>query len=458
MQFQTVRDAQKFYTVSEVNKYIADLFAGDGELTAVSVKGEISNFTNHLASGHFYFSIKDAASKLNCVMFRNNNRLLKFMPQNGQAVIVRGYVSVYQQRGEYQLYASSIEKEGAGDLYKKYIELKEKLEKKGYFDEARKRKLPVLPRRIGIITAPEGSVVCDIINILNRRFPNMPVLLAPAYVQGKMAAPSICAAIERLNAAEDVDVIILARGGGSIEELWPFNEETVADAIYASTKPVISAVGHQTDFTISDFVSDLRAPTPSAAAELAVFSKNEMLERLCKIKERLTLNLTGALAKNRSAVILCGQKLSAGAPEKKLENLRMHLDRIEIKMRSILKERRMNARAALERCSPLGYISAFRPLLDKYSRRLTDIKKMASMAIIKRYTAAEARLDSTWLKFSVYDYKKVLQLGYSIVRSVKKPGIIKSKGDLATNDKITLKFIDGSVNAIVTGHEENSEQ
>lgn len=449
MQFELALDSKKFYTVSEVNKYIADLFANDGELTYLSVKGEISNFTNHQASGHFYFSIKDQASKLNCVMFKNYNRLLKFMPQNGMAVIVRGYVSVYQQRGEYQLYASSIEKEGAGDLYKKYIELKEKLEKKGYFSPDRKRPLPVLPRRIGIVTAPEGSVVCDIINIINRRFPNMPLLLAPAYVQGQQAAASICAAIARLNSIEDIDLIILARGGGSLEELWPFNEESVADAIFNSSKPVISAVGHQTDFTISDFVSDLRAPTPSAAAELAVFSKSEKLSYLEKLKERLAQNLTGALETNRRAMELYGQKLSSHAPEKKLENYRMHLDRIDIKLRALLNERYMNARAALEKASPASKLAAFRPMIDKYRQRLASINKMSSAALVKRLTAAKTGLDSLWLKFTVYDYKKVLQLGYSIVRSAAAGKIIKSGSELKPRDKITLKFIDGDVGATI---------
>ncbi len=449
MQFTLANDSKKFYTVSEVNKYIADLFANDSELTYVAVKGEISNFTNHLASGHFYFSIKDNSSKLNCVMFKNYNRLLKFMPQNGAAVILRGYVGVYQQRGEYQLYVSSIEKEGAGDLYKKYIELKEKLEKKGYFSAERKRKIPVLPRRIGIVTAPEGSVVCDIINILNRRFINMPVLVAPAYVQGQQAAQTICAAIARLNAIEDIDVIILARGGGSIEELWPFNEEIVAEAIYNSVKPVISAVGHQTDFTISDFVSDLRAPTPSAAAELAVFSKDEKINYLDKIKERLTHKLTGCLQRYKSRLLLYKQKIALHAPDKKLENLRLHLDRIDIKMRSLLSRRCMSARARLERRYPLSLLSRFKPVIDKYRQSTENINKMASSALVKRFAAASARLEATWLKFGVYDYKKVLQLGYSIVRAAKHSKIIKSKTELASNDKITLKFIDGDINATI---------
>lgn len=450
-QFPAACEQRKLYTVSEINRYISDLFAGDRELTGVAVRGEISNFTNHLASGHYYFSIKDASSKLSCVMFRNQNRLLKFTPENGQAVVVKGYISVYQQRGEYQLYASSIEKEGAGDLYKKYLELKDRLEKKGYFAPDRKRPIPALPRRIGIVSAPEGSVVCDIINILNRRFPNMPVLLAPAYVQGRLAAPSICAAIASLNAVEDVDVIILARGGGSIEELWPFNEEAVADAIYSSAKPVISAVGHQTDFTISDFVSDLRAPTPSAAAELAVFSKADMLARLAKIRERLAMNLAGAFESARGRAAVCGHKLAAHAPARKLEGLRMHIDGVEMRMRTLLRERCMEARAKLQRCSPAAYAVSFRPAVEKFRRRLSDVWKMAGMALLRRSTAAETRLESTWLKFSVYDYRKVLQLGYSIVRSAARPGIIRSKSQLAAGDDITLGFADGSVSAKVTG-------
>ncbi len=449
MQFSIACDSKKFYTVSEVNKYISELFSGDKELTGITVKGEISNFTNHLASGHFYFSIKDQSSRLNCVMFKNYNRLLNFIPQNGAAVIIKGYISVYQQRGEYQLYASSIEKEGAGDLYKKYIELKEKLEKKGYFDTARKKKLPVLPRRIGIVTAPEGSVVCDIINILNRRFPEMPVLIAPAYVQGPRAAPSICAAIERLNSIETIDVIILARGGGSIEELWPFNEESVADAIYDSSKPVISAVGHQTDFTISDFVSDLRAPTPSAAAELVVFSKKDKIEYLDKLKKRLVIALIGDLTRIKNSLSLCRQKITSHAPEKKLENLRMHLDHIDIEMRSLLTRRLMLKRTELERRHPRMVLSRFRPLLTRYSQRIEDIFKMIRSSLYKKLESSKSKLESTWLKFTVYDYEKILQLGYSIVRTKDKNKIIKSKNELITGEVIKIKFIDGEITATI---------
>ena len=367
---------EKVYTVTQINQYISDIFVNDPELSYVAVKGEISNFTNHAASGHYYFTIKDNGSKLNCVMFKNYNRLLKFIPQNGLSVVIRGYINSYVQRGEYQLYASSIEKEGTGELYKKFLELKEKLDQAGYFNPERKKKLPLLPRRVGVVTAPEGSVVCDIINVLKRRFQTMPILIAPAYVQGALAADSISKALAYLNTIDDIDVIILARGGGSLEELWPFNEEKVADAIYNSKKPVISAVGHQTDFTISDFVSDLRAPTPSAAAELVVFSKNEAID-----------NLDNLLKKYRNEVNLRFQK-------------------------------------SIE----------------------SDFKMIERIAITK-FEDAKSDLENKWLHFNVYDYRKVLKIGYSIVRQLEKNRIIKSAAQIKAGDKLHITLTDGTVTA-----------
>jgi len=438
-----------FYTVSEINKYIADLFAADSELTYISVKGEISNFTNHQSSGHYYFSIKDNQSKLNCVMFKNYNRLLKFVPQNGMSVIVRGYISVYQQRGEYQIYASALEKEGTGELYQKFLILKEKLEKKGYFDAGRKKSVPLFPRRVGIVTAPEGSVVCDIINILSRRFANMPILIAPAYVQGPQAAASICTAMGLLNRTPDIDVIILARGGGSLEELWPFNEEAVADAIYNSKKPVISAIGHQTDFTISDFVSDMRAPTPSAAAELVVFSREEKISHLNKIRERMTINILNAQKLAKNSLILNREKLAAYAPEKQIENYRLHLDRIENQMSSALKKRAMDARYALTALSAQKYLMKLKYLIEKNNDRIENIKKHSTSKLTARLAAAKSNIENTWLRFAVLASKKVLEIGYSLIKSVKKMKMVKSRKELAAGDKISIKFYDGELNATV---------
>ncbi len=437
------------FSVTEINQYVSDLFANDPELTAVRVRGEISNFTNHLASGHFYFSLKDAGSRINCVMFKNSNRLLKFMPQNGQSVVIKGYIGTYIQRGEYQLYASAIEKEGTGELYKKFLELKEKLEKAGCFDDARKRPLPKLPRRIGVVTAPEGSVICDILNILKRRFSNMPVVLAPAYVQGGLAAASICEAIAILNSFEDVDVIIVARGGGSIEELWPFNEESVAMAVLKSVKPVISAVGHQTDFTICDFVSDLRAPTPSAAAELVVFSKDETLEDLDGIYSRMDTAVSSAFAAASSKLDYLGQKLASHSPEKVFENYRMHMDNIEMTMRSAMRRKMAAAQAGVSEVSPKAHIARLRGLTVRYAERISNIKKHIDARVGSKIGAAANALENTWLKFSVHDYKKVLEMGYSLVTGAADGKLIRTAAQAAGNEKINIKFSDGEVSAVI---------
>lgn len=265
----------KTLTVSELNSYLKRILMYDPILNNLVIKGEISNFKLH-NSGHSYFSLKDVNSKLKCVMFRNDFRRLKFMPEDGMNVIVKGYISIYERNGEYQLYVSSIEQVGLGKLYLEFEKLKKFLSEKGYFDENKKQRLPFMPRKIAVVTSPTGAAIRDVISVITRRNSYSHILVYPVLVQGDKAPFQISKAIERLNELEDVDLIILTRGGGSIEELWAFNEEVVAQSIYNSKKPIISAVGHETDFTISDFVSDMRAPTPSAAGELAVPSIDEV--------------------------------------------------------------------------------------------------------------------------------------------------------------------------------------
>ena len=256
-------------TVSELNKYIKTLFSRDMVLSGLWVKGEVSNFKNHY-SGHMYFTVKDENSLIKCVMFKANASGLKFMPEDGMKVIIRGYLSVFERDGQYQLYAEEMQPDGVGSLHIAFEQLKKKLEAEGLFAASAKKRLPYLPQSIGVITSSKGSVIRDIINILSRRFYNVAIKVYPVQVQGEQAAGQISAAVRRLNELELADVIIIARGGGSLEELWAFNEEIVARSIYESRIPVISAVGHETDFTISDFVADMRAPTPSAAAELVM--------------------------------------------------------------------------------------------------------------------------------------------------------------------------------------------
>ncbi len=277
-------------TVTDLNKYIKDKVANDEYLNNVLVKGEISNFKNHY-TGHMYFTLKDDNSLIKCIMFKSYASNLKFIPKDGMKVMVFGTVSVFERDGVYQIYCKAMQEEGMGSLYKAYEELKKKLEQEGLFDIKYKKKIPFMPKVIGVLTSQTGSVIRDIINVSTRRNPNVYIRLFPVPVQGEGASAKIADAISYMNENKLADVLILARGGGSLEDLWPFNEEIVARAIFKSEIPIISAVGHETDFTIADFVADLRAPTPSAAAELAVPDIEEVKLKLLNYNKRLKLFL-----------------------------------------------------------------------------------------------------------------------------------------------------------------------
>lgn len=276
----------KSYTVSEVTSRIKHLLTLDEELSDLTVEGEISNFHHH-SSGHMYFTLKDSDSRLNSVMFQGDNKELEFDPEDGQQVRAEGYIDVYEPRGEYQLYVKKMEEIGAGELYRKYLQLKKRLEEEGLFEKDRKKDLPFLPAKIGLITSPTGAAIRDILSVLRRRFGSVSVLLVPAHVQGERAEGELIRGLEYLNDRDDIDLIIISRGGGSLEDLWSFNSEKLARTIADSRIPVISGVGHETDFTIADFVADVRAPTPSAAAELAVDDYVRLTDRLKELGDRL---------------------------------------------------------------------------------------------------------------------------------------------------------------------------
>lgn len=265
--------------VSEVNQYIKKIFSRDLILSNIKVEGEISNFKHHY-SGHMYFSLKDEKGKIKCVMFRSDNQFLDFQPEDGLKVVITGYISVYEKEGDYQLYAKKVEKSGIGNLYAAFEKLKEELEREGLFDPTTKKEIPSMPNKIGVVTSSTGAAIRDIITVIRRRYPIGHILIYPVLVQGDLAPKEICEGLLYLNDREDVDVIITGRGGGSLEELFAFNDEKVARTIYSINKPVISAVGHETDFTIADFVADLRAPTPSAAAELATPRLDKLMDGL----------------------------------------------------------------------------------------------------------------------------------------------------------------------------------
>jgi exodeoxyribonuclease VII large subunit len=349
------------YSISELTAEVKAVLE-DG-FSAIWVEGELSNFKHH-TSGHMYFTLKDERAQIRGVMFRGNNRLLKFQPKDGLAVLVFGTVTVYERRGEYQIAVEFMEPKGVGALQLAFEQLKARLEAEGLFDPARKRPLPRLPRKIGIITSPTGAVIRDILTIIGRRFPGLAILIHPTQVQGESAAPEIAAAIGRMGARTDLDVLILARGGGSLEDLWAFNEERVARAIAACPIPVISAVGHETDVTIADFVADLRAPTPSAAAELVVAQRDELRQRVDELAMRAQAAMGNAVAERRQQVRMLARHLAVLSPlaqvgrqAERLRGLRHRLATWWELSRRTRQERLMVLTGKLESLSPLSILA-----------------------------------------------------------------------------------------------------
>lgn len=351
------------YTVTEITRYLASLIGSDPFLQRVWIRGEISNFTHH-TSGHMYFTLKDDGARIRAVMFRGQNRSLKFLPGNGMMVVAQGSVSLYEKGGDYQLYVEWMEPAGIGALNLAFEQMKERLNQEGLFDPARKRPLPKLPQKIALITSPTGAAIRDLIQVLRRRRPHLDILVIPAVVQGEEAPDSLVAALRLAGRLRELDLIIIGRGGGSLEELWAFNEESVARAIAASPHPVISAVGHETDFTIADFVADLRAPTPSAAAELAVPDQRELEMGVWRLNERLVRAEERYLERNRRTVEQLLLRPVLNRPERWIRLLQQHLDETEGQLRRVfphlLQERQLHLRnllGKLDALSPLATLS-----------------------------------------------------------------------------------------------------
>lgn len=386
-------------SVTDLNLYIKEKIAGDEALNAVVVKGEISNFKNHY-TGHLYFTLKDEKSLIKCIMFKSYADRINFKPKDGMKVMVFGSVSVFERDGIYQIYVKAMKEDGKGDLYEAYEKLKADLEKEGLFDESHKKKIPLKPNIIGVLTSQTGSVIRDIINVSTRRNPNTYIRLFPVPVQGPGAAEEIARGIKLMNEKRLADVLIIGRGGGSLEDLWPFNEEIVARAIYNSEIPIISAVGHETDFTIADFVADLRAPTPSAAAELSNPDIYELKEKINSYKQRSRLAL-----------------------KKKLEVMKLRVDKINASQ--VFKE-------------------PYRKIND-YSLELDKNIKSLEVSVKNILNKSKAEFSERIAKLDALSPLKTLTRGYSITE--KNGKIIKSKNDLSKDDEINLRFIDGEKQA-----------
>lgn len=390
-------------TVTDLNKYIKNKIDGDEMLNNVLVKGEISNFKNHY-TGHMYFTLKDESSLIKCVMFKSYTTHLSFMPKDGMKVMVLGSVAVFERDGVYQIYAKAMKEDGLGSLYTAYEELKKKLEQEGLFEEAHKKKIPFMPKTIGVLTSNTGAVIRDIINVSTRRNPGVHIRLYPVPVQGPGAAEKIAEGIKFMNENKLADVLIIGRGGGSLEDLWPFNEEIVARAIYDSELPIISAVGHETDFTIADFVADLRAPTPSAAAELAVANIDDVRETL-------------KLYNNRYKVAL----------KKKIELMRLSYEKCM-------------ARPAYKK--PTQKINEQYMVIDMKVKALQNSMMLKLKEAKTSFVKETAKLDSL-------SPLKTLTRGYSIVTKQESGKVIKSVDDLNSGEKVNLRLSDGQKTATI---------
>ncbi|MEE1138360.1 MAG: exodeoxyribonuclease VII large subunit [Acutalibacteraceae bacterium] len=393
-------------SVSQLNRYVKSIIEQDMNLQTVFVEGEISNFTNHYKTGHYYMTVKDADSSIKAVMFRTANMRLKFMPENAMKVIIKGRVAVFERDGQYQLYIDDMMPEGTGALSLAFEQLKERLAKEGLFDAEKKKPIPVYPKRVGVVTSPTGAAIRDIINVISRRFPLTELVLCPVAVQGEYAAPQIKSAIELFNKNKAADVLIVGRGGGSVEELWAFNEEIVARAVAASEIPVISAVGHETDFTICDFAADLRAPTPSAAAELAVpdsFQQREMLESFGR---RIKNSVGDRIGRETARVKLIRASLQRQSPQNYIDNLRVRCDKAAMAMESaVSRDMAVRSKEFSSLCEKLDALSPLKILARGYGAALSQGKIISDVNAVERGETIDLILSNGTLECEVKDIK-----------------------------------------------------
>lgn len=396
--------APKVLSISQLNFYIKSLVENDPKLNIVFVTGEISNLTDHYRSGHIYLSLKDEKSLIRAVMFAGNARNLRFKPMDGMKVICRGRVAVYEPNGQYQLYIEDMQPDGIGALTLAYEQLKNKLAEQGLFDRSHKKPLPKFPETVGVITSPTGAAVQDIRNILYRRFPCVNVVMCPVLVQGDNAPPQLVRAVKTLDENNLCDVIIIGRGGGSIEDLWAFNNEELAYAIYNCKTPVISAVGHETDFTICDFVSDMRAPTPSAAAELAVPDKDELMSYYNSQLQYLRSVIDVKFRMGKNLVTDHQRRISLVSPQSKITD---------------------------------------------YTNKLLNYSNSLQKNMSEHYTQKSNLITNISSKLESLNPVSVLARGYSIAEKDGK--VISSKAQLKKNDEFTLEFSDGKITATATG-------
>ncbi|HLQ98013.1 MAG TPA: exodeoxyribonuclease VII large subunit [Candidatus Dormibacteraeota bacterium] len=444
-----------YLTVTALTKYIKRKIDTDPHLNDIWLKGEISNFKHH-SRGHMYLTIKDDQSRVQAVMFAGNNRKLKFTPEDGMNVLIRGEISVFEPYGQYQLYIRHMEPDGIGALYLAYEQLKEKLAKKGYFEIERKKELPPYPKHIGIITSPTGAAIRDILTTIKRRYPIVQTTVIPVIVQGQLAANSIHDAIEFANQTGDFDLLIVGRGGGSIEDLWGFNEEVVAEAIFQSNIPIISAVGHETDHTIADFVADLRAPTPTGAAELAVPSQQELLKKIEMMKRSLMRTMAEKIGNVQRHLDYIETTYAFKYPINLIQQHEQQLDRYAERLGKGLtnlaknkQERHFNMHIRLQNQHPRRQIENNEAQLEQ----LVNKKNILFQQFMEQKTS---QLSTSIDKLSLLNPLEILKRGFAIPYT-QKSEVIKSSKQVNKDDKMTVRLSDGIVDCHVIDVREHNK-
>ncbi|WP_442594795.1 exodeoxyribonuclease VII large subunit [Neobacillus sp. D3-1R] len=446
---------QRYLTVNALTKYIKRKFDADPHLQGVFVRGEISNYKQH-SSGHMYFTLKDEKARILAVMFSSNNRSMKFSPENGMKVLIKGDISLFEPSGQYQIYIKEMQPDGIGELFLAFEQLKKKLEDEGLFLQSAKKRLPPFPKRIGIITSPTGAAIRDILTTLKRRYPIADILVLPALVQGGQAAPSIVKSIEKANELNHIDVLIVGRGGGSIEELWPFNEEIVARAISSSNIPIISAVGHETDFTIADFVADLRAPTPTGAAELAVPHIEELHERILERKARLLRAMREKLSFQRARIERIQRSYAFRYPkrlyEQKLEQVDRLTDRLTKGTRSYTSQKSDNLDLLLKRLNR----NHPKQLLDKEKETFSRTQKRLIRATIRIHQQKQQQFTNVITTLDALSPLKIMDRGYSLVYTTEQQ-LIKKVEQVKPNDLINIQLSNGKIDCQVINVESSDK-
>lgn len=444
MQPTDISQTEEIFTVSRLNREVRYIL--EGSFPQLWVEGEISNFVVP-QSGHWYFSLKDASAQVRCAMFKPNNRKLDFIPKDGMHVMIKAAVSLYEGRGDFQLIAEYMEEVGIGKLRQAFEALKKRLHEAGLFDVGKKKPLPQMPTSVGIITSSTGAAIRDIISVLKRRYPGLPIIIYPTLVQGDAAAPNIVNAIRIANRRQECDVLILARGGGSLEDLWPFNEESVAHAIYESIIPIISGVGHEIDFTIADFVADVRAPTPSAAAELVAPHIVELLESLNLLQQRLIRQMQQKIRDAQHNLMLLSKHLQQQHPKHRLLEQSQHLDLCEMTLHRLMErflaaqQTKINSlRTELFSATPLHQIR------DKQNQLALQDQNLKNRIKTQLQIQQQAIINAA-AKLNTLSPLATLTRGYSI--TMKKQKVIRSANEVKPGDKINIQLMEGSLDCTV---------